>query len=198
MCAPAIPWYSLPTCSASPPKSLFYYKRFKADHLVVDLVTWSWAFSPKRMSCVTGSTQVYQILLKFSFWADSIIPALQILPSTLRHPPATLSHAVLMFNPAHLMLSKPQCATFCTFPCIVAHGVYLYKYLAASGCTREEGHSDYCILVPMVNFLPKSSRCLGHLGPSVATWVATAHAWLVPRLSEFCFYKYFSDKPVDI
>lgn len=184
-CAPSIPSYSLPTCSASPPKSLFYYKRFKADHLVFDLVTQSWAFCPKRMSFVTGSSQVYQILLKFSFWADSSILALQILQSTLRCRPLPLSHAVLRFHPAHSTLSKPGCATFCAFPCIAAHDAYSYKYLPASGYTRkEEGQPDYCILVPTVNFLPKSHKCLGHLGLSVIIWVATGfQSFHIPHLT---------------
>lgn len=89
-------------------------------------------------------------------------------------PPPPLSSAVLVSHPAHSMLSKPGCATFCIFLWVVAHSAYLYKYLAASGCAREEeGHSSYCGLAPMVNFLPKSHRCLGHLGLSVTILAAT-------------------------
>lgn len=80
-------------------------------------------------------------------------------------PPSPFPCSADVSLDAHLTLSKPECATFCRFLSVAAHSAYLYKYLAASGCTREEkGHSGCCVLVPMVNFLPKS-----HVGLSVTT-----------------------------
>lgn len=162
---PSIPSYSLLTCSASPPESLFCYKIFKADNLVLDLVTHSWVFCLKRMSFVTGSSQVCQSLLNFGFCADSSI--LQIYQSTLRcHPPspftckADVSPCSLnAFNTCVCYISLHSC-THCIF----------IQIFTASGCTRgEEGHPHDYILGPTVNFLPKSHRCSSHLGLSVTS-----------------------------
>lgn len=78
-------------------------------------------------------------------------------------------------------VSRCSFSTFKTCVCCILH-ISMHNYTwcifwQISGCIKQDkSHDRFCVLIPMVNFLPRSHRCFCHLGLSVTVGVATGFA----------------------